>query len=185
MNTRRSWLNPKLVVRKSRKHDKGVFAEASIKKGEKLAIFGGDIMLIDEIDDLPEKLQEHPMQIEERFVLGSRNATEPEDSDYFNHSCEPNGGFNGQIFLVAMRNIKRNEEVTFDYAMVLSRSVGSSIVFEMKCKCGSPRCRKLITENDWQLSELRIRYEGFFSTYLEEKIEAEMSARSTSSRQGN
>ena len=30
-------------------------------------------MLIDEINELPKKIQEYPMQIEERFVLGTVN----------------------------------------------------------------------------------------------------------------
>lgn len=175
MGTKHSWMNPKLKVRASRKNMKGVFAKARIRKGERLAVFGGDIMLIDEIDAMPERLQGYPMQIEERFVLGSRTATAPEDTDFFNHSCRPNSGFSGQIFLVAMRTIERGEEVTFDYAMVVSESVHSDIVFEMKCNCQSRRCRKQITENDWKLAELRQEYDGFFSQYLQEKIDREKS----------
>ena len=68
---RRSWILPKLSVRASTKHGRGVFANSLIRKGERLAIFGGDVMLIDEISTLPEDLQDYPMQIEERFVLGS------------------------------------------------------------------------------------------------------------------
>src|SRR5208337_4764476 len=173
MSTMSSWLCPKLEVRKSKTHKKGVFARVNIAKGERLAIFGGDIMLIDEIDDLPERLQEYPMQIEQRFVLGSRNALQPEDTDFFNHSCDPNAGFKGQIFLVAMRDIKMGEEVTFDYAMVVSESIGSTTTFEMECRCGARNCRKLITENDWKLPALQRKYDGYFSQYLQEKVEIE------------
>lgn len=173
MSTKSSWLNPKLEIRRSKKNKKGVFAKRNIKKGKRLAIFGGDIMLIDEIGDLDERVQEYPMQIEERFVLGSRIAPEPEEADFFNHSCDPNSGFKGQIFLVAIRDIKKDEEITFDYAMLVSESMGSDIVFEMECKCGSRNCRKQITENDWRLPELRRKYNGYFSQYLQEKIELE------------
>jgi len=112
------------------------------------------------------------MQIEERFVFGSRGH-EAEDTDYFNHSCDPNCGFRGQIFLVAMRDIAPGEEVTFDYAMIVSPSEYSDIVFEMECGCGSEHCRKNITEEDWRLPELRKRYSGFFSQYLEDRIAQE------------
>jgi SET domain-containing protein len=169
-----SWLNPKLVVRESRIDGKGVFAEEPITKGERLALFGGQIMPIDDIDNMPDWLQDYPMQIEERFVLGSRSALGPEDSDFFNHSCDPNSGFKGQIFLVAMRDIEATEEVTFDYAMVVSQSFGSTLVFEMDCTCGTLRCRKRITEDDWKLTDLRERYRGFFSQYLQEKIDAQI-----------
>jgi len=172
MSLRHSWLNEKLEVRKSRKHKRGVFAQENIRKGERLAIFGGDVMSIDEIDDLPKRVQEYPMQIEERFVLGSRKAKKPEDTDFFNHSCEPNSGLKGRIFLVAMYEIKKGEEITFDYAMVVSESVGSDIVFELKCNCKSRTCRKRITENDWRLPHLQQKYKGYFSQYIQEKIDA-------------
>jgi uncharacterized protein len=167
-----SWISDKLEVRNSKIHKKGVFARESIKKGERLTIFGGEIMRIDELDGLPPGLDEYPMQIEERFVLGSRTARDPEPSDFFNHSCQPNCGFKGQIFLVAMRDIKHNEEVTFDYAMVVSQSIGSDIVFEMECTCGERGCRKQITEDDWRLPALQKKYSGFFSQYIQEKIDA-------------
>jgi len=110
------------------------------------------------------------MQIEERFVLGPAG-TEPEDTDFFNHSCDPNCGFKGQVFLVAMRDIRAGEEVTFDYCMTVSASVGSDMVFEMDCACGSPHCRKRITELDWMMPELQLRYKGYFSPYIQDKIE--------------
>jgi SET domain-containing protein len=170
MAVRRSWMSNKLVVKKSSTHSKGVFAKKTISKGERVAIFGGDIMCIDEITNLPEPLRRYPMQIEERFALGTR-AGEPEDTDYFNHSCSPNTGFRGQVFLVALRNIRRGEEVTFDYAMVVSPSVGCNVAFEMTCQCGAPECRRCITEHDWALPELQRRYRGYFSQYLQEKID--------------
>ncbi len=173
MSTKSSWLNPKLEVRNSRINKKGVFTKEYIKKDERLAIFGGDVMFIDEIENLPEELRDYTMQIEERFVLGTKTATEPEDTDFFNHSCESNSGFKGQIFLVAIRDIKKNEEITFDYAMVLSKSVNSDIVFEMECKCGSKNCRRKITEEDWELPELQKKYNGYFSQYTQEKINNE------------
>lgn len=173
MSLKSSWLHPEVEVRPSKRHGKGIFAKSPLKKGERLAIFGGDIMYIDEIHNLPENMQDYPMQIEERFIIGSRTSAEPEDTDFINHSCDPNAGIKGQIFLVAMRDIAADEEITFDYAMVVSESHESNIAFEMECSCGAPNCRKLITEHDWKLPELRQRYQGYFSQYLQEKIDAE------------
>jgi SET domain-containing protein len=171
MSIKNNWLNPILEVRNSKIGGRGVFAKENIIRGTRLAIFGGRIMLIDEIRNLPGHLQGYTMQIEERFVLGPPlNSIEPDETDFFNHSCEPNSGFKGQMFLVAMRDIKKNEEITFDYAMAVSESVGSDFVFEMECKCGSSNCRKKITENDWKLPEIQKKYYGFFSQYLQDKI---------------
>lgn len=172
-----SWMHPSLAARDSPTEGKGVFATKAVPAGTLLAVFGGDIMRVEEIDALPEHLQLYPMQIEERFVIGYRSALPPEDTDYFNHSCEPNAGINGQIFLVAMRDIMAGEEVTFDYAMVLSETPGCGYVFEMECLCGRRGCRKTITENDWKLPALQQRYDGFFSHYLQAKINTLRAAR--------
>jgi hypothetical protein len=37
--------------------------------------------------------------------------------------------------------------------------------------CGSPNCRGLITEEDWKIPELQKKYDGYFSWYLQEKID--------------
>lgn len=171
MKIKHNWLNPKLEVRKSDIGGKGVFAKENIDKGTRLAIFGGKLMFIEDIKNLPENLKDYSMQIEERFVLGPpQDVTDPDETDFFNHSCEPNSGFRGQMFLVAMRNIIKNEEITFDYAMVVSESIGSDVVFEMECRCGSINCRKRITEDDWKIPDIQKKYDGFFSQYLQEKI---------------
>ena len=169
MNTH-SWLHPDLEKRDSATHGGGIFARAAIRKGERLAIFGGKVMLIDEMLEIPVEMQRFTMQIEDRFVLGPAG-TVPEDTDFFNHSCDPNSGFKGQVFLVAMRDIGAGEEVTFDYAMTVAESIGSHMVFSMECGCDSDLCRKKITEQDWMLPELQDRYRGYFSPYIQEKIE--------------
>jgi SET domain-containing protein len=106
-----SWMNPKLEVRDTEKYGKGVFAKADIKKGDTLVIFGGYIVPFKKESD------DSGIQITDNFVLTSLNHTEP--TDYINHSCEPNLGIKGQNFLVALRNIKKNEQIAFDYAMCL------------------------------------------------------------------
>ena len=113
MITGHSWLNDNLEVKESDLEGKGVFALKHIKCGERLAIFGGSIMLIDELNDMHEdhNAQEHAMQIEERVLIGNKSST-PEGTDYFNHSCNPNSGFQGQIFLVAMQDIEKGKEIT-------------------------------------------------------------------------
>lgn len=166
-----SWKHPHLEVRTSGTHGKGMYATKLIPKNERLVVFGGDIMHIDEINDMPEELQEYAMQIEERFVLGYRKIPSAEDTDFINHSCNPNAGFKGQIFLVAMRDIKPDEEVTFDYAMIISDSKDSDIVFNMECCCGSDNCRKIIDEDGWKNPLLQERYKGYFSQYILDRIE--------------
>lgn len=160
-----SHLSPKLEARPfPEKGGSAVFALETIAKGELLVVWGGRIIAESELDfDIPHFTQ-RVLQIEEGlFIL----QPEPlESSDYFNHSCTPNAGFSGQVALVSMRDIAMGEEVCFDYAM----SDGSPYD-EFNCCCGSPDCRGEVTGEDWRRPELRERYAGFFSPYLQRRIE--------------
>ena len=99
--------------------------------------------------------------------LCPKNAAEIGDGDYVNHSCEPNAGLRGQIFLVAMRDIIQDEEITFDYAMALSDPD-----FRIKCKCGKEKCRKIINGDDWKIPLLQNKYDGYFSSCIQDKIDS-------------
>ena len=162
-------MNPKLVIRDTKKYGKGVFANKDIKKNETLCVFGGHIKGIKEESKLPSKIRDEGVQISENFSLGVINEAELEDASYFNHSCDPNAGFKGQILLVAMRKVGKGEQVTFDYAMALSKVKGIKF-YKIKCFCNAKRCRKFITDNDWKNPILRKKYNGFFQWYLQDKI---------------
>jgi hypothetical protein len=64
---------------------------------------------------------------------------------YLNHSCEGNCGFDNEGDFVAIRNIQKGEELTYDYSLIESNPN-----FSMKCSCGSKTCRHLVTGNDWK-----------------------------------
>lgn len=164
-----SWMNPKLEVRETQKYGKGVFAKKDIKKSEILTIFGGYIKTNKEEAKLENSISDEGVQIAEDFSLGVLKSGELENASFFNHNCNPNAGFKGQILLVAIRNIKKNEQILFDYAMVLSKSKGAKL-YKMKCFCGSKNCRGYITDNDWKIPELQKKYKGYFQFYLQEKI---------------
>ncbi|MFA6973813.1 MAG: SET domain-containing protein [Parcubacteria group bacterium] len=164
-----SWTSPNLELQETQKCGKGVFAKENISQGEKVAIFGGYIMHNDEMLSLPRSINDNCVNVTEEFVLGVRNESELELASFFNHSCDPNAGMKGQIFLVAMRDIKKGEEITFDYAMTLCRST-KAMPYIMHCRCGSVNCRKIITDKDWENADLQEKYEGYFQFYVEEKI---------------
>jgi SET domain-containing protein len=165
-----SWMNPKLIVKDTKKYGKGVFAIKKIRKDELLSIFGGYVMSRSEEMKLPKKVNDNAVQISEGYVLGVKKVSELEDASYFNHSCNPNAGFKGQIFLVAMRNIRKGEQITFDYGMVLHEIKNLDKQYKLKCYCGSKKCRRFITFNDWKKPELQKKYFGYFQLYLQEKL---------------
>jgi hypothetical protein len=70
-----------------------------------------------------------------------------------------------------MRAIRPGEEVCFDYGMIMHSNAQSASQWTMKCRCGAPNCRGLLTEDDWQLPDLQARYNGFFAWHLQRKID--------------
>lgn len=165
-----SWTHPAIEVRDTCRHGKGNFAKEKLFKDELLVVLGGHIFEDTEELLLPEKLRDNACQISPNLVIGALAEEEIDSASYLNHSCEPNAGFKGQIFLVAMRNIEIDEEITFDYGMVLCDNSQKKKGYALNCLCGTVSCRKIITGNDWRLPRLQQLYEGYFQYYLAEKI---------------
>jgi len=164
-----SLTSPKLEVGKTTKYGKGVFAKGKFKKDEIITVFGGYIMSRKDELLLPSSINDNGIFISDDIVLGIKKKSEIEIASYFNHSCSPNSGFKGQIFLVAMRDIEKGEEITFDYAMVLHKSKNLP-PYKMKCFCLSKDCRKIVSDSDWKNKYLQKKYKGYFQFYLQEKI---------------
>jgi SET domain-containing protein len=164
-----SWVSNNLIVKETKNRGHGLFAKNKIRKNELLAVLGGYVMPIKSELKLPKAINDNGIQINDKFVLGIKKMSEIEKAVFFNHSCEPNAGFGGQIFIRAMRDINKGEEVTFDYAMTLSRVPGVP-AYKMKCFCSSKKCRGVITDLDWMKKDLQKKYRGYFQYYLEEKI---------------
>jgi uncharacterized protein len=88
--------------------------------------------------------------------------------NYVNHSCDGNAWYeNGGERLVALRDIKKGEEICYDYALHAAHPV-----FRLECGCGKSNCRKVVTGNDWRMPEIQQRYAGHFLEHVQEKIKA-------------
>lgn len=165
-----NWLNSKIEPRKSEKEGSGEFAVDNIKKDEILAIFGGHIMTREERGNLPEDVRYLSLGIDDDIFIGPKSIDETDDADWFNHSCEPNAGLFGQIMLVAMRDLKKGEEITFDYVMSCSQKTEERVLFE--CNCGSKNCRHEITNLDWKNPDLQNKYKGYLSPFVQRNIDS-------------
>jgi SET domain-containing protein len=165
-----SWINPKVECRNSCIKGRGVFARARIRKGEVVSVSGGFIVPEAEYNRLwkvkPAFIRQYAIPIAEGFYLmsGEREG-ELETDDFYNHSCTPNCGFRGQIMIVAMREIRAGEELTYDYAMT-----DSDPRLRMRCNCQSRDCRGLVTGNDWKIPRLQRKYRDYLSWHIREKI---------------
>jgi len=159
-----AFFSPKLTTRRV-SHGCAVFAQIPVRKGEVLAIWGGQIITTEQFMQMSLDNQRQVAQIDDDLFIFTPTSDEP--ADCFNHSCHPNAGMRGQIVIVAMRDIAPGEEVTFDYAMCDSQPYD-----EFECQCGALECRGRVTGNDWKRPELWARYDGYFSAYLQKRIDA-------------
>lgn len=160
-----SWIHPTLELHTTHLGEFGLFASVAISQNEIIALFGGKIMLKQDALAMDPELRTNVLQIDDNFWIGSKTS---EPLDYINHSCNPNTGIKGQIVLVALRDILPNEEITFDYATVVSEWVGMEPII---CNCGAPDCRKIIKQDDWENPLLQKKYAGYFSPYIQNKIQ--------------
>ncbi|MDD3435757.1 MAG: SET domain-containing protein [Candidatus Gastranaerophilales bacterium] len=137
-----SFLHPNLKLKYKSNGERGVFATGEVKKGEIVCIFVGDIFTADELKKLPEDLQRKTLQLApDIYQLASKNPNDTKAFDaaeYFNHSCEPNLFLTGNNILIAGRDIKPSEELTFDYGT--SDTLGNPDI-GWKCDCGATNCR--------------------------------------------
>ena len=127
----------KLVIKSTKKYGSGVFAAKEIKKGEIIHVLSGEKMNPDEFAKRVNSKREF---IDDPFQIGKRTYIDLDKlSRTFNHNCDPNAGIRKNSELFALRDIKKDEEVTYDYSTTIAHTR-----WHMKCKCGSKNCRRIL-----------------------------------------
>lgn len=159
------WFSAKVHKAPSLIAGTGLWAKQAIAAGELVVVKGGHVFSRRERDERAAVLGPAEIQIGEDLFIGPIHQDERDASMmYLNHSCDPNLGIVGQIAFHAMRDIAAGEELTFDYA------TGDDDDWRMNCACGSAQCRHTVTGRDWRIPALQARYDGWFSSYLAQKI---------------
>ncbi|MBU6347554.1 MAG: SET domain-containing protein-lysine N-methyltransferase [Actinomycetales bacterium] len=158
-----NWLTSSAQASDAGEKGMGSYATAAIAKGETVVGFGGSVTTREILNTLTEDQQHRSIQVAQDLYLSPTVNREP--GDMINHSCDPNLGLLGSMVLVAMRDIKVGEELTFDYA-----TCDDSDYDEFDCLCGADVCRGRVTGQDWKLPELQAKYAGWFSPYIAQKI---------------
>ncbi len=147
MSTKKPVVHRRIQTRRSGVHGKGVFALAPIAAGETIIEYTGEII------DWKEALRRHPhdpndpnhtfyFHINEQRVIDALYGGN--SSRWINHSCEPNceaDEVNGRIFIKALRPIRADEELSYDYGLVIDEPLTPKLKAEYPCWCGSRRCR--------------------------------------------
>ena len=121
-----------IIIKNSKIQGKGVFAGTGFRKKDIIMKWDNSVILTEkEAKKIPEKLKKYLVFFKGKYIM----AQAPEK--YLNHSCEPNTK-EGRLCDVAIRDIKKGEELTTDYL------VNAPPHIKMKCNCGSRKCKKII-----------------------------------------
>nr|WP_254435907.1 SET domain-containing protein-lysine N-methyltransferase [Ruegeria arenilitoris] len=161
---------PTLSVGKSDIDRQGSFATSDIPEGQLIRRMSGEVLSFEEVLSriLSGQLSpDDPLQIDADLYIDL-----DAQSLAINHSCSPNAGIRGQNELVAIRDIRAGEEVTFDYSTTVSSDVAAED-WSMDCQCHSANCRQTIGNVLTVPEEMLERYTRL--NVLPQYIQAELS----------
>jgi hypothetical protein len=141
------------VLKQSKIHGKGLFAAANIKKGESIIEYKGKLRSHDEVDEeYGGKDTGHTFLfiLNDLYVLDANYGGTV--SKWMNTSCDPNceaqtiedennDRTKDRIVIEAMRDIKKGEELTYDYGLVSDDNITPEEIKLWACRCGAENCK--------------------------------------------
>jgi len=139
----------KIEVRNSPIHGRGVYAARSIAKGERVMEYRGEIISWKEADERPPSDPNDPhhtflfsLDDGKRVIDASQNGN---DARWINHSCDPNceteESESGRVYIEALRDIARGEELNYDYCLIIEEKLTKKLKRQYLCLCGAAQCR--------------------------------------------
>ena len=143
-------------IKNSKIHGSGVFAKKNIKKNQKIIQYIGEKITRKEGDRRSEKRLKKYLNSSLTGSVYIFELNKKYDIDgsplynkarYINHSCDPNCEVdikNNQIWISSIKNIKKGEELSYDYGY----SFDKDDFRDHLCKCGSKKCIGFIISSD-------------------------------------
>ena len=142
----------KIYLKDTDKYGKSIFAGRNFIKGKTIFVISGPIIKTPTIYTVS---IDFDLYIDP--LLPGR---------FLNNSCEPSCGIKNRTEVVAMRDLKKGEEITIDYAMIVFDYDQSKLEQNLTCHCGSKICRRRFGNYNNLPDELKEKYAGFISDYL-------------------
>jgi uncharacterized protein len=124
-----------LIFKPSPIHGTGGFARRDLSKGMLVIEYVGEIITKSQSAERCRQGNEYIFRLDDETDLDGNVAWNP--ARFLNHSCAPNCEaelIDGKIWIVALREIKVGEEITFDYGYDLED------YRQHPCRCGAPDC---------------------------------------------
>jgi len=149
---------------------KALYATKFIAKGSYILTFCGPLVNEDEADRLDlenfGRAMGNELQIGEDFYVYLQ-----EPCRLINHSCEPNAGIRNDTILIAIKDIKKGEEIFFDYSSTMDEEGDWS----MPCLCGESNCRGSAAGFKTLSKETRAKYlqQNIVQKFIARQFDAE------------
>jgi SET domain-containing protein len=137
-------------IRRSSIQGRGVFATRKIREDALIIEYRGEVISDEEAD------RRYPFEDDERhhtflFLLDDGSVIDAgvkgNAAKYINHSCDPNCEAveeDGHIFIYALRDIRKGEELVYDYNYILDEPHNAANKKLYPCHCGAKKCRGTI-----------------------------------------
>lgn len=151
----------KVYKKQTKRTGVGIFAKKNLKKGEIIFIVKGKLISFIVKNKKDALFGDRWLSISKNRWINPR---EGGPWYFINHSCNPNAGIKGKVSIVAMRNIKKGEEITIDYSITEAEKL-----WHMKCNCGNKNCRKKIKSIQFLPEKIYIKYLPFIPKYIQKE----------------
>jgi len=144
-----------IEIRKSGIHNNGAFATKDIQKGTEVIEYVGEKISKKESEKRADEVLEKSKKDKDHGAVYIFELNKKFDIDgnvpwnhakNINHSCNPNCEAENEdgkrIWIVALRDIKKGEEITYNYGYDIDNYE------DHPCKCGSENCVGYIVDKD-------------------------------------
>jgi uncharacterized protein len=140
-------LRPAYVVRDSRIHGRGVFASRKIPAGTCIVEYEGERIswkeaVRRESAKAADDFHTFFFSLDSGKIIDG--GSQGNDARWINHACEPNCEAreeDGRVFIHALRDIRRGEELNYDYGLIMEQRHTPALKRAYACLCGAPTCR--------------------------------------------
>jgi len=143
----------RIVTRRSAIHGNGMFAAADIPAGTRLIQYKGKLLTHAESDELygdgADTGHTFLFSLNDDYVIDANQ--QGNSARWINHGCAPNceavideddGGDprRDRVFIESIRDIRKGEELTYNYGIVLGVPHTRAMKRIWACRCGAPQC---------------------------------------------
>ena len=141
---------PRIAVRNSPIHGRGVYAARPLAKGDTVIEYKGEFITWKECDRRPPS---DPSDPHHTFFFSLSDGKHVIDAAvggnaarWINHACNPNceteeDEDGRRVFIKARRNINAGEELNYDYGLIIDERITPTVKKNYECRCGARNCR--------------------------------------------